>query len=414
VVAAHRYRCSGTQRGVVLSASQPLVVVTSAGQHGALLLGLLILSIAAAGVAYWWALQHAKRISLAAVMAITAVAIVAAWCVPVLFSSDVYAYAAYGELARIGLDPYLHPAQTGNDALLRDATWQWSGSFPVCVYGPAFVALAQLVVAALAPFGTAAQLEGIRAIASVAFLLCVPLAHAAFSGDAQVRVRAAATIGLNPVAIWCAAEGHNDALALAFVFAGFAVVRVGRAGIGAAIVGLSALIKSPAAGGAIALALYDRRARVGAMVGLAAAATLSFPLVRAIATQLAPHGQYAPQASLQAVFAPLGPFVALGIALVASAALAIRGVALLRRTRNEGWVCLTLAGWVLVPNPYPWYSLWLIAVAAIAPRTRPGAVAILLSFTSLLRYVPDAVGTPSTPLSVALGALATLPLLGLL
>lgn len=416
MVAARRYRRSGTQRGIVLSPppSQPLVVVTNWGAHGALLLGLLMLSIAAAGVAYSWVLQRAERLSLRAVMAITAVAIAAAWCVPVLFSSDVYAYAAYGELARIGLDPYSHAAHTGNDALLRDAAWQWGGSFPVCVYGPAFVALAQLIVVALAPFGTPAQLKGMRAIASAAFLLCVPLAYAAFSGDARARLRAAATIGLNPVAIWCAAEGHNDALALAFVFAGFALVQRRRPGIGAAIVALSALIKLPAAAGSVALAAYDRRARIGAAVGLVAAATLSFPLVRAIATQLAPHGQYAPQASLQAVLAPLGPVPALGPALVVGAALALQGIALLRAARTQGWVWLALAGWVLVPNPYPWYALWLIAVAAIAPRTRAAAVAILLSFTSLLRYVPDAVGTPSAPLSVALGALATLPLLGLL
>jgi alpha-1,6-mannosyltransferase len=377
------------------------------------LLGLLMLSIAAAGFAYWWALQRAERFSLFQVMAIAAVAIAAAWCVPVLFSSDVYAYAAYGELARIGLDPYSRVAHTGNDALLRDAAWQWSGSFPVCVYGPVFVALAQSVVVAFAPFGTAAQLEAMRAVASAAFLLCVPLAYAGFSGDARARLRAAATIGLNPVAIWCAAEGHNDALALAFVLAGFALVRR-RPVIGAVIVALSALVKLPAAAGAVALAVYDRRARIGAAVGLVAAATLSFPLVRAIATQLAPHGQYAPQASLQAVLAPLGPVPALGLALGVGTALAFRGVALLRATRNDGWVWLALAGWVFVPNPYPWYALWLIAVAAIAPRTRAAAVAILLSFTSLLRYVPDAVGTPSAPLSVALGALATLPLLGLL
>jgi alpha-1,6-mannosyltransferase len=394
--------------------TQPLVVVTNWGAHGALLLGLLMLSIAAAGVAYWWALKRAERFSLWAVVAIAALGIAAAWCAPVLFSSDVYAYAAYGELARIGLDPYSHVAQTGNDALLRDAAWQWGGSFPACVYGPAFVALAQLVIVALAPFGTPAQLEGMRAIASAAFLFCIPLAYAAFSGDARVRLRAAATIGLNPVAIWCAAEGHNDAIALAFALAGFALVRRRRAGIGAAIVALSALIKLPPAAGAIALAVYDRRARIGAVVGLVAAAALSFPLVRAIATQLAPHGQYAPQASLQAVLAPLGTAPALALALAVGAALALHGITLLGRNRNEGWVCLALAGWVLVPNPYPWYTLWLIAVAAIAPRTRAGAVAILLSFTSLLRYVPDAVGTPSAPLSVALGALATLPLLGLL
>jgi hypothetical protein len=244
-------------------------------------------------------------------------------------------------------------------------------------------------------------------------LSCIPLAFAAYDGSVQNRLRAAATIGLNPVAIWCAAEGHNDALAVGLMLAGFGLFRR-WSGIGAAIVALSALIKLPAAAAAIALAARDARARIGVGVGLAAGLALSFPLFRGIATQVAPHGRYAPLVSLQAVLAPLGPIPALGLALAAGTVLALHGIALLRRNRNEGWIWLALAGWVLIPNPYPWYSLWLIAAAAIAPRTRAGAVAILLSFTSLLRYAPDAVGAPNTPFSVALGALATLPLLGLL
>ena len=72
-----------------------------------------------------------------------------------------------------------------------------------------------------------------------------------------------------------------------------------------------------------------------------------------------------------------------------------------------------LAAWVLVPNPYPWYGLWLVALAGLAPRSRAGAVAILLSLTALLRYVPDAIAIPSPPIGVALGIAAALPLLGL-
>lgn len=80
------------------------------------------------------------------------------------------------------------------------------------------------------------------------------------------------------------------------------------------------------------------------------------------------------------------------------------------RRLDEGWIWLGIAAWVLVPNPYPWYGLWLVALAALAPHAPVGRGAILLSLTSVLRYIPDAAGTPHPPLSVALGIAAVLPL----
>jgi hypothetical protein len=418
VVAAARHRGGGPRRRATLSpiggAAQPLVVVTNWGAHGAAILGGFLLVIAAAGVAYSIALRHAQRFSLPGLLTVVAIAMAAAWCVPVLFSSDVYAYAAYGELARIGLNPYALAPHATNDALVNDAAWQWGGAFPICVYGPGFVAVAKVAVTALAPLGTLAQLQGMRAIGSAAFFVCVALAYAAFAGDDRQRLRAAATIGLNPVAIWCVAEGHNDALALAVVLAGFALVRRGAVEFGAAIAALSALIKMPGAAAALALAAVDRRARIGAAAGIAIAGALSIPLFTGIVGELAPRGHYAPQASLQAILAPLGPTPALAFAAAVALAIAVRGIALVRHNLDHGWIWLGLAAWVLVPNPYPWYSLWLIAIAAIAPTTRAAAVAIALSFTSLLRYVPDAIRAPSSPAAVALGIVATLPLLALI
>ncbi len=81
---------------------------------------------------------------------------------------------------------------------------------------------------------------------------------------------------------------------------------------------------------------------------------------------------------------------------------------------KEGWIWLGLAAWVLVPNPYPWYGIWLVAAAALEPRSRAAGAAILLSLVALLRYIPDAVATPAPALSAALGVLAALPLLLLL
>ena len=336
-----------------------------------------------------------------------------AWCVPVLFSSDVYAYAAYGEMARIGLDPYAPAPVPASDVVLRAAQLQWGSAFPICVYGPAFLVVARTIVTLVAPLGLLAQLEAFRVTACAAFLLCVVLAYAAYRGDRTARLRAAATIGLNPVAVWSVAEGHNDAIALMAVLAGFVLAHRRFFNVGAAVVALSSLIKPPGVAAAIALAVVERRARVGAIVGIALALGFSVPLAAGIATHLAPHGTYAPQASLQAIVAPVSRVAAWALALAVSAWLTIRAGALLRRREFEGWIWLGLAAWILLPNPYPWYALWLVALAALAPGTPAAGVAILLSFTSMLRYIPDAIGTPSAPVTAALGIVATLPLLRL-
>jgi hypothetical protein len=392
---------------------QPLTVATAWGAAAALPLGALLAATAAGAFFYTRALRAPKAPPVGATVGIAAGALAAAFLAPVLFSSDVYAYAAYGEMARLGLNPYAPAAVTTLDQAVRAAQWQWGGAFPICVYGPAFVALARVVVTSFAPFGLLAQLDALRVLACGAFLLCAPLAYAAYGGDRDAKARAAATVVLNPAAIWCAAEGHNDALALVIVLAGFALVGRRNVTTGAALVALSSLVKLPGIFAALALAITDRRARAGAIAGIAITAAASLPLVAGLTSQLAPHGRYAPAASLQAVLAPLGPAPALLFAFAVAAVLAAASRALLRKSLPEGWIWLGLAGWVLVPNPYPWYGIWLVAVAALAPASRAAGVAIALSLTALLRYVPDAVGAPPPLLGVLLGAAATLPLLWL-
>jgi hypothetical protein len=135
---------------------------------------------------------------------------------------------------------------------------------------------------------------------------------------------------------------------------------------------------------------------------------LSYPLIRALVTDTAPGGHYAPQASLQAIFGAY-PILAAVAALAACALLVRAAIVRLRRGEPAGWVYLALALWVLVPNPYPWYALWLVAVAALAPGTRVAAASLLLSLASLLRYVPDAIAAPNEPVAVLLGIVAMLP-----
>ena len=239
----------------------------------------------------------------------------------------------------------------------------------------------------------------------VGFLLCVPLAYASFARRSRDSARAAAaTIGLNPVAIWCAAEGHNDALALAIMLLRIPLVR--RRTVH------SAPPSSPSRRSSSRRPAAADRARESSTVGARSArarrsrgrVVFSVAAVRRDRNTLAPHGAYAPQASLQAIVAPVSPHSRIGCAAVASARFWRRAeLVLLRRSTRRGLVWFGLGSWVLVPNPYPWYGLWLVALAALGPRRARPPFASALA-TSLLRYVPDAVGLRRLqPLSVALG-----------
>jgi hypothetical protein len=392
--------------------AQPIAVATNWHWFGALLLAALGISAAIAGYAYLRTLALLRAgsgdaPSIWLVVGIAAATLICAWFAPAIFSSDVYAYAAYGEMARTGIAAYSHAPLPAGNPIFAAAVWQWGNPPPACVYGPTFVAIASATLSTFAAFGTVAQLDGLRALAGLALVLCGVAAYAAYPGERRERLAAAATIALNPVAIWCAAEGHNDALALAVVLGGFALLRRAPTS-GAALVALAGSIKAPGLVAALPLVFASPRARFGAISGIAVSLAVSYPLVRALLADTAPGGHYAPQASLQAIFGAF-PLVAVVAAIAACALLVRAAVAHLRAGEPAAWVYLALALWVLVPNPYPWYALWLVAVAALAPGTRVSVAALLLSLTSLLRYVPDAVAAPNEPLAVALGILSILP-----
>lgn len=416
-------------REIVVDLAQPLVVVTNWGSYGRTIFCVIFAMLALATIAYvhvvrnLWDDDERYALRAGSIALLAAIAAIAAWLIPVMLSSDVYAYAAYGELARLGQNPYAHAPLPAANPIFDAAIWQWGNPIPICVYGPLFVVVAQAVVTALHPLGTALQLDGLRAVSALSLVLCIPLAFAAYPGTTFARSIAAFTIGLNPVALWCAAEGHNDALALAVVLAGVALARNGQPFAGAAIAGLAGTVKLPGVLGAIPGSMAGNRARIGAVIGAIAAFALSIPLLHAVTTELAPQGRFAPEASLEAIVKPLAFIVvrddgaattiAFAVAAIAALACAARGLARLHCARIEGWIYVALGAWLLIPNPYPWYSLWLLPLAAAAPGTRPAIVALWLSLFSMLRYVPDAVGAPAPAGAAILGAIATLPFLAL-
>jgi len=374
--------------------AQPLAVATNWGAFGALLWLVLACTLALAFVFFLRGLAGAAPSRVETLVA-CALSLAAAFAWMPLFSSDVYAYAAYGEMARLGMDPYVHLTHPSADPILAAAQWQWSGAFPMCVYGYAFVALSAAVAGATHVVGSWAALEGLRALSALALLACAALL-------CTWSTRAAWFFALNPVSIWVAAEGHNDTIALAAVLAGFAIARK-HAALGSAIAGAAASIKLTALGASAAFAFdaLQRRARAfpilaGSVAGFAVTLAASLALIDAIRNDLAPHGRYLPLASVQT----------LGIPLAIAVAILIAGRIPSFNHRLDRWCVLGCALWMAIPNPYPWYALWLLAPSALAIDARVRACALAVGGASLLRYLPDAAALPAGIWGVVLGLCA--------
>jgi alpha-1,6-mannosyltransferase len=375
--------------------TQPIPVATNWGWQGALVWLTCAATIAAAFIVYRAELRAARSPSTRHVLLASGLACVAGLFWLPLLSSDIYAYAAYGEMARLGIDPYVHHAASA-DALIEAARWQWSGTLPICVYGEGFVAIARALVTMLHGLGTTAVLTGFRVLTCAALLLCGYLASRL--GNARTAI----FIACNPIAIFAAIEGHNDTLMLAGIMLGLLVLRRAPA-TGAAIVALTASIKSPALAASAAIAIERIAARrnalattLGTLAGWAFVLAGSLALIHGVRSDLAPHGHYHPLTSVQALGIPLAAF--------AFAAVLLRARTLTAPV--DRWCAIALALWIAIPNPYPWYALWLLPVAAFARDPRVVTASLAVSCAALLRYLPDAVALPPTPVSLLLGLVA--------
>ncbi len=413
--------------------AQPLPVVTAWHAFGGRLWALLALSVAIATAATVVAIAELRRRPpsrplAAAVIGAAAAALACAFAWPVVFSSNVYAYAAYGDLAARGLDPYVrHPVPPG-DALAAAAAWQWGGATPPCVYGPAFVALARLIAGAAWGLPAWLTLLVFRCVAALGFLATAALLPAALAGIVPARLRLAATaaFALNPVALWCAAEGHNDALMVLLAVGGAALARRGAPFFGGVLIALASLLKAPGIALGAALGLWNaapkapRRVVLGIAAGTVLILAWGVPAgVRALG-EVGRHGRYAPQFSTQALGAwlvhGLEPSQAAGwgaavAVLLLCAAIALIGLGALRARQPSGLAWLAIALWLALPNPYPWYALWVLPIAVIALEQTPFAALWAATISIVLRYLPDAFGSMGTDQQAMIAVLELAPLL---
>lgn len=416
----------------LLDRAQPLVVVTAWGAFGAqcfwtlaATLAVATLALIVAGLAFAPRLGAHDRLGWEIALA-AALALAAAYAWPFVFSSDVYAYAAYGAMLVRGHDPYAVVAPTLHGAIIDAARWQWSGTYPVCVYGPAFVGLAAATVAITSAGSVATTLWGLRILAAVAFLFSILAVDVALrASPPRSRLLALAAYGLNPVALWTVAEGHNDAFVLLLASGAFVLARRRAIVAGALIVGLSAAVKATGAlyaGAAIVDALCfaarERQVRIvtACTIGLACAALVTVPPLSSALAAVGRNGRYAPTASLQSVIGIVPAFVL-------AAAAAAFGVARLTRRDRDGYAWFGIALWLALANVYPWYGLWVlpaVVAAAVAPRAQrrqsqwvPMALWGATIFAAV-RYLPDSSGPLSESAGRWVAAAAVVPLLGAL
>jgi hypothetical protein len=361
--------------------AQPLPVVTAWGWPGALAWLLYAATMCVAGIFYVAVLFAARNrdVARSSIVIATLLAALAAFGFRFMFSSDVYAYAAYGALAATHHDPYLHrlipPAQLVDTRWTAAIGFEWP-SLPASIYGPAFVAFAQGVVLAT-HFDLAQALLALRLLEIAAFVLAIALAPSALL---------AVAVGLNPVVLSTVAEGHNDALILLVIALSYLLSRKAP-GTAGALAGWSTLLKATGGIAALALAFVMPQRRFGWGVAAAIAASVA---VQIAATQLA--GGYQAFAATDFVGTPQA---AVAIALRGALALGLAFWALLlagRGARERALAVAALAIWALYPNDYPWYGVWLLPLAAATLDQPEGPALVVLTFTSMLRYLSDVYG----------------------
>lgn len=417
VVAAEfaRVSLSAAPLSIASDLAQPLPVATTWHDFGGSLFLTLLAAVVVAGIAYTIVLRDIAthlcntqaRAVLISIGLLGVLSVAAAMIFPVVFSSDVYAYGAYGQMAAHGINPYSHELLTANDPLTRAAIWQWGNPPPLCVYGPAFVWLAKTITVALAPAGAVFQLLGLRILSGLSLVACGQLIFWALDKQpVSRRLLASAGVSLNPVALWCASEGHNDALMLVVVLCGFIMLRRFGLTAGSFVIAASSLVKAPGVAAGFVLAAFAWPVRSnfvkvtgGVCGGIFLTAMIARPFEAGISNVLIPRGHYTPQFSTQYLFSDVAGQLLQGhahtlefgvaVAVVASGALLLYGLRSILAGKAEGAAFMALALWLVIPNPYPWYALWILPVAFVSAQTSASLAIVAASLAVFARYFPD-------------------------
>jgi hypothetical protein len=323
--------------------------------------------------------ELSPRLVLTSVAALSAFFLLA----PVLLSTDVFSYHAYGRMGTVyGTNPYLY----GPSTIRLDPLYSFIGSKWVTTptaYGPIFTALSYT----LAHLSIAASVVAYKSIATIAFLATVALVWNGARLRGLEPVRAAAIVGLNPLTVvWGLGGGHNDLLMLAALVAGLYVLLQDRRLTGGAMVAVAAAVKLTA-GLALPFALarpQPRRGRVLLGAGIASAFIAALGFVLFGTGQLHLLGTLRQNQSLgdwqsvpgfiahESGLGGVGHFVGVLLGVVFGGVM----VWLLVQVRQGRLDWISGAGWATVAmlvtasSLLPWYIAWLTPFAALSPDHR--------------------------------------------
>ena len=360
-------------------------------------LGGLIAVLSLMFVSYAMAIRAADQLSprtvLVGVASLNALVLLG----PLLMSTDVFSYVAYGRIGALyGANPYFH----GPNAIALDPSYpfiaaRWAAT--PTVYGPLFTALSYL----LAPLSLAWNVLAYKAIAAISSLVIVAVVWLAARLRDLDPVRAVVIVGLNPVIlVYGVGGGHNDLLMLAILLVGVYVqLRGNRPASGALIVAATG-VKLTAGLLLPFVVAHNARGRGGRglgalLTGVCVAAgvggVLSFVFFGSGPLHLLSTLQKVQQGGgLNSVPGFLLNLLGLGrlngaVGPVLTVAFGICVVWLLRRVWTGQLDWITAVGWataallITAGLLVPWYVAWLVPFAALSDDRRLWATTVLLT-----------------------------------
>ncbi|WP_223182839.1 MULTISPECIES: polyprenol phosphomannose-dependent alpha 1,6 mannosyltransferase MptB [unclassified Streptomyces] len=351
-------------------------------------------------------------------------ATLACWTAPLLLapplhSADVYSYIAQGAMVIEGHDVYGGgPALLGPDELGADAAASVGGHWTdtPAPYGPAFLVLARLVTA-LTGGAIVPAVLGMRLLAVGALLLIVwavrGLAEGRGGRDGAVWLAA-----LNPLVLIHVVGGmHNDGLMAGLMLAGVLLAVRGRWVLGAVLVGLAMMVKSPAAVALLFIGVIVARG-AGGVRGLLKGLVLPGLVASAVAAAATVaagtgFGWLRTQSVAGTIHTALSASSDLGLGLgllfgddpepvkgaVQKLGLLLAALVVLELARRSwrgrldpvlGLGLALVALVALSPMVQPWYLLWgTTAVAAAAWHSRAGQFLAVLSAALVWETAPS-------------------------
>ncbi len=385
----------GWLAGVFAGAGVPL-------GHGALI-ALFAVMFGSYVFAVRGAAELSPRVVLTSIAGLTALFLLA----PVVLSTDVFSYQAYGRMGTLyGTNPYLH----GPSTIRLDPLYPFIGSKWVSTptaYGPLFTALSY----SIAHLDISASVAAYKSIAALAFLATVGLVWNAARLRGLDPVRAAMIVGLNPLTVvWGLGGGHNDLLMLAPLAAGIYVLLQNRRLTGGVMIAVATAVKLTA-GVLLPFALvrphaHRRPLLLGAAVASVVVAALGFALFgtgqlhllgtlrqnQALGSSQSIPGFISTEFGLGGIGRLVG--VLLGVIF---AGVTVWLLVLVHRGRLD-WI--TGAGWATVAllitasSLLPWYIAWLTPLTALSGdhRLRRWTLTMtgLMLAINVLGWVPHA------------------------